>query len=257
MSPLELKKVKTSYAKDLKRFKKSQYNSNLQRLENKHFILHPEIDKYLLNLKEHIADHNPAFDFDELEILITRYNWPNAFSVGDGTLAINLGLIRKLENEAQLAFVICHESAHYFLEHTDQDFIRKHQKRNSEEFKNQIREIESSQYYKSTKIKSLIKNNLYSERSHNRRFEYQADSLGMVLFTKAGYTKNDAIEVLNILDQLNEPADYSIPFFELLKIDTLRYSKASLVIHDKHKEDVLHDDSIKTHPDCQGKNSCN
>lgn len=41
----------------------------------------------------------------------------NAFTTGDGIIFITLGLMAQLENEAQLAYILCHEVVHYLNKH--------------------------------------------------------------------------------------------------------------------------------------------
>ncbi len=241
---------KSEYKSDLKSYYKTRYASSLQRLENDHFIMHPSVSVYVDQLLDIIAQSNSTFNFDEVRVLLAKYVWPNAFSVGDGTLVLNIGLAMRLENEAQLAFVLSHEAAHYFLNHSDEDFIRRFYDKNSDAFKSKLEEINKSEYYQVTKLKELLKSNIYSERSHSRVHEFSADSLGLVFYLNAGYDISGAISTLELLDRLNEPIPDKVNIFTRLNIDTIAYPKASLNLVDLEREDVLEMDSVKTHPDC-------
>jgi hypothetical protein len=69
------------------------------------------IPRYLKNLQ----------DGDPNKILFRFYvlddDTPNAVALPDGSVFINTGLLRKLDNEAQLAFILGHEIAHVSVEH--------------------------------------------------------------------------------------------------------------------------------------------
>lgn len=247
---LSRKQPKTDYRKELKEFYKTRYNSSRRRLDDGHLLLNTEVNDYLTSLTQTIADANDQFDFTQIRVLLARYTWPNAFSVGDGTLAINMGLILQLENESQLAFILCHEASHFFLNHSDNHFIERYNSRNSEDFQAKLDEINDSEYYKATKLKELLKSNIYSERSHNRSLEYQADSLGLAMYLEAGYDISEALSTLRLLDKLNDPIELDLPLFEILDIDTVEYPPSSLNIKSREKNDALDEDLIKTHPDC-------
>jgi len=244
------KQPKTAYRKELKEFYKTRFNSSKRRLEDGHLLLNIGVNDYLTSVTQTIAEANEEFDFSQIRVLMARYTWPNAFSVGDGTVAINMGLILQLENESQLAFIICHEAAHFFLNHSDNGFIEKYNARNSAEFIAKLDEINDSEYYQATKLKVLLKSNIYSERSHTRSLEYQADSLGLVMYLNAGYDISEAMSTLRLLDKLNDPIEMDLPLFQIFDIDTIKYPTSSLNIQNSQKEDVLEDDSVKTHPDC-------
>lgn len=243
------KQPKTVYKKEILNFYKSRYQSSLNRSQKGHFYFNNEIQEYLDGLIKRIAENNKEYNFDEIFLLLTKYTWPNAFSVGDGTIAVNIGLATKLSREAQLAFIICHEAAHYFLNHSDRNFIQRFEYQNSKEFMARLQEINKTTYYQTSKVAALLRANIYSERHHNRSLEYEADSLGLVLYLNSGFDIGDAISTLELLDQLNEPLDDELSVFQSFNIDTITYSKSSLKIQNANKEDVLHDDSIKTHPD--------
>jgi hypothetical protein len=243
--------TRTDYKSDIKEFYKIRYTSSLQRIENGHLLFHRDVNAYLNSIFLSIASANVKFDFTKVKVLMSKYTWPNAFSVGDGTLILNIGLLSSLKNESQLAFVICHEAAHFFLDHSNEDFIRRFNSAHSSEFKAKIKAVENAEYYKSTKLKTLIKANLYSERNHSRLHEYGADSLGVELYLNAGYDISDVISTLYLLEKLNDPVDLDLNLYDILNIDTVAYSKSSLIVQDKDKEDVLHNDSVKTHPDCK------
>ena len=245
------KQPKEAYTKELYDYYDARYESSVKRLEHGHYLLHKDIDTYLEKIKKTIADANPGYDFASVKILIARYTWPNAFSVGDGTIAINIGLMEQLENESELVFVICHELAHYFLNHADRKFLQRYNTLNSDEFKEKIEQIEKDEYYQTTKLKALLKANIYSERSHSREHEYEADSLGLDLYIKCKFNFNNVVKTLNLLDKLNDKDyDTTLNVYSLFKVDSVKYATSSLAITDEVDKDALDDDLALTHPEC-------
>ena len=131
---------KSEYKRDLMKFYKTRYETSNARLRNEHYAFDDAVTGYLNSLKEIIDEANPDYDLSPIYVNLARYSWQNAFSIGDGTVAVNLGLVLDLKNEDQLAFVLCHEFAHYLLDHSDRSFKRRFYAQNSEEFKEQLEE---------------------------------------------------------------------------------------------------------------------
>ena len=94
-----------------------RYNYVESLLDNKAARYNDSLQSYLDEVFRQITQANPELRRLDLRYLVSNSPVPNAFSLGDGTFVINLGLVRKLENEAQLAFIICHEIAHFYLDH--------------------------------------------------------------------------------------------------------------------------------------------
>jgi hypothetical protein len=158
----------------------------------------------------------------------------NAFSTNQGIVFITLGLISQLENEAQLAFIISHEVAHYERRHTMDGYL-----------KNQ--EIFSK--------RDSYKYNSYDDRirtasSYSKDMELEADSLGLIRLAKTGYACDEAIASLFVIQfselPFNEivfnPATLQNPVMELPKDLFLDSVKPINFETDKD------DDSYATHP---------
>jgi len=94
-----------------------------------------EIDEEILILQEYVDSIvqvvNPLSDTSlSIRVYIERSPMINAGMYPDGRMQIHLGLLHILDNEAELAYVICHELSHYILRHSlraelDEEYIRK------------------------------------------------------------------------------------------------------------------------------------
>ncbi len=104
-------------------------------------------------------------EVDNYEIYITRSTEFNAFTINDGTIFVNIACLAQLSSEAELAFLMAHEYAHYQLEHGKRSFVKK--------FENKKRK---------TSLKELQQLNAFSQKN-----EMASDNLAMVMGTNAGY----------------------------------------------------------------------
>ena len=125
--------------------------------------------------------------FPELKDQIKFYTFKssslNAFVTGKGAIFVNVGLLAHLDNEAQLAFVLCHELIHYKNKHSFNKFSERYDlfnKRNKDDLLNY-----------DSKIDLLFK--------FNKNNESEADSLGIEAYNKLGYSSYAVIDALSKL----------------------------------------------------------
>ncbi len=111
---IDQKKQKLLYEAYSERFETTN-----EKIAKGHILTSPKIDQYLESILGDIFRANSGLPQNELRVLLARYPWPNASQLGEGTILLNIGLVTHLENESQLAFVLCHEIAHYVLDHVD------------------------------------------------------------------------------------------------------------------------------------------
>lgn len=85
----------------------------------------PYLETYIYSLIAKIA---PSYMLDgkpgNINLVIVRNPDLNASMFTNGTLVINTGLLAVLHNEDELAAVLCHEIAHYVLDHSMQNINR-------------------------------------------------------------------------------------------------------------------------------------
>ena len=133
---LQRKSFLTTYVKDSETYNKKQKDkyegktgreisaalSRFQKdfqdeVKNKNFVFNTGFNHYVNQMVEQILKSN-SLDFPNLKVLVEKDNSPNAYCMGDGTLVVNMGLFNWVDNEGQLASVICHELGHLFLDHS-------------------------------------------------------------------------------------------------------------------------------------------
>ncbi|MDX1445603.1 M48 family metallopeptidase [Lishizhenia sp.] len=117
------------------------------------------LSQYIKDLAKLILKDDASL-YDELDFYVLKTNECNAFMSGVGMLYITTGLLSQMSTESDLAFVIAHEVSHYQLRH-------------------------SLNFHKETKDNKSLKFN--DMAAYSKQQEFQADSLGLELFLKAGY----------------------------------------------------------------------
>ncbi|MGZ5222425.1 MAG: M48 family metallopeptidase, partial [Chitinophagaceae bacterium] len=196
----------------------------------------------------------------DARIVFSRDWWPNAYSMGEGTIAINAGLMIFLDNEAELVFVLCHELAHYYLDHTAKAIKKYVETVNSDAFQQELRRLSKTQYGANRQLEELTKSFVFSSRRHNRENEAAADRLAFSFMKKTGYDCNAIKTGLELLDKVDD----SLVFKPLALEQVFNFSgypfrkkwiqKESSIFSQLNENDsprsVKEKDSLKTHPDC-------
>lgn len=115
----------------------------------------------------------------------------NAFCLPGGKIFVYKGLFRAVQNEDQLAVVMAHEVAHAIARHGAERMSMMQVGRMGKDIAGQV--ISGGKYagainkaYGSVEGVGLI-------LPFSRKFEYEADEIGLYLMTKAGYNPREAL----------------------------------------------------------------
>lgn len=218
-------------------------------------------NNYLQQMAQLIFKSNPGISQEGYRIRFTRDDWPNAASMGEGTIIFNIGLFTKLQNESQVAFVLCHEIAHYHLKHSQHSIERYVNTTNSDEFKAEVKRIMKSRYQQGKQAEELLKGVVFNSRRHTRENESAADSMALELLKNTPFRVEDALTCLALLDSVDTDKYNVAPPLETLfnfpqhpfqkkwvqEEQSLFTAMAATTKEEKKKEK----DSLKTHPDCE------
>ena len=112
----------------------------------------------------------------------------NAYAIAGGKIYINTELLDFIKSKDELAFVIAHELAHIELKHC----IRRIQ-----------HGVNASKIDPTLGVVVQVAYNTY-RLPFNKYEEYEADSLGVVMMMKAGYSKQGAIDFFTKLAELEK-----------------------------------------------------
>lgn len=85
------------------------------------FSFGDDITKYLNEIADQVLEDDPELRA-QIRVYLFKSPSVNAFSIADGIIVINTGLVAHVKSEAELAFVISHEIAHYKEQHVFESF---------------------------------------------------------------------------------------------------------------------------------------
>lgn len=248
------------YAKDYKEIYQHQFDEIGDLWNSTRPVTAPEVNNYLQSIVKKIIDANPELQNTDARIVFTRDDWPNAASMGDGSIAINGGLLIFLNNEAELAFVICHELSHYYLDHTNKQIKKIVELYNSENFTKEVKRLSKQQYGAGKEFDELMKRMAFGSRHHSRENEAEADRQAFLFMKNTAYDCHEILSCLQLLDKVDDSAIYKPLVPEtVFNFDEYPFRKKWV-----QKESVLfgamtndaspftqaEKDSLKTHPDC-------
>ena len=246
-----------SYKKYTAEVYKERFSLIKERLTEKEIITHPETQAYLSELANEIFQANPQMDKREVRIFFSRSFHANALSMGEGTILFNIGLFHRLKNESQAAFVLCHELAHYYLNHSNNNIHSYVSTVYSDDFQKKLKSIQKSGYGQNSQLEALAKNLMFKNRRHSREFEEAADSMALELLKNTKYDVREALTCLALLDSSDKDKyDHKRPFEKQFNFASFPFKKSwlesdELVFADtKTKGEKKEEDSLKTHPDC-------
>lgn len=225
----------------------------LDDIHKKHFIKDKKFNDYLQFILNEITKANNLPD--KFKLRIARYPQPNASCDGNWNITFYIGLLKKMENEAQIAFILSHEIAHQLLSHVDKRIIETVKFKYSKDTKHDLKEIAKNEFGAGQKYIDYLKKITYDSKRHHRDQEASADSLGMLLMLNTKYNAEAAIRDMAILDSVDTDTftiDYSsffnskeYPFKNtwIAATKSLGFGGKDAFGSDK--------DSLKTHPDCK------
>ena len=260
----KIKEVKKTYSgkmsKEIEAIYKSQFEDFSRTVENKELYFDDNLQTYIQKILNEITRNNSSLSDKKIGVYFSRDPEANAYSIGDGTIIFNLELLKYLNDEAEIGYIICHEVAHYTLNHRDQSIQKEISSQNLKEVKALEKELKKSKFNKQIKSESFAKNSVYSRKNRSRLQEFQADSLGLDYFKNTNYNSASSINLLKHLSKTDIETD-SLPRVSYPKNFTTEnqkfikewvamedYSKYSYSKENIFKWDV---DSLKTHPNCE------
>ena len=252
--------LRNYYKADFKKIYENRY-TDLKELTAKNRILTDSVaNNYLQQLVKTIFINNPVISQQGYRIRFTRDYWPNAASMGEGTIIFNIGLFTKLQNESQVAFVLCHEIAHYHLRHSQNSIERYVNTINSKEYQEELRRIVKSEYQRGKQLESLAKTLTFNSRRHTREHESSADSMALELFRNTPFKTEEALSCLALLDSIDKDKYNVAPALDKIfnfpqypfqkKWIQEEQSLFSAMAASSKEEKSKERDSLKTHPDC-------
>ena len=151
-------------------FEESYYYINQMLLSGK-VVFNDSVSEYVSEIADYLLRDQPELR-KELRFYAVKSSSVNAFTTNNGLVLVNMGLLSHLENEAQLAFVLCHEISHYRKKHPMAIFLNsKKQEKNTTTVFN----------------RNNLDTDLFSKKNYSHEKEEEADLMGLELFLQTDY----------------------------------------------------------------------
>jgi Zn-dependent protease with chaperone function len=252
----------TTNSKDYKEAYNNMFETIGQLLISTRTVTEKVANDYIKAVVDKIIRTNPELTDLQLRVVFSRDYSPNAYSIGDGTIAFNAGLFVYLDNEAEMAFTLCHEIAHYYLGHSQKRIDKIIRIANSDSLKQVVKKLSKEEYNVGVQAEKLFKSLQFDIRKHSRDGEEEADRVGLRFYEKTGYNGNGFIDLMKLLDKVDDTSLFSKLNLKALlsfpgstfKDKWIKKESAIFSALDPEEASELtkrERDSLKTHPDCQ------
>ncbi|GAB4134241.1 MAG: hypothetical protein Fur0041_07320 [Bacteroidia bacterium] len=155
---------------------------------------------YVNMVADSLLAHEPELR-GKIHIYILRSPVVNAFATDQGAIFVTVGLLTRLHNEAELAYVLAHEIIHYKRRHVLSGYIEG------------VKMQEGLGQYEAM----TFENRFLKKHRYARSQESQADDEGFELLVKSNYDPHAAITAFDILAMADFPFSdtaFSKTFFE-------------------------------------------
>lgn len=168
--------------------------------------------------KRLLANHPQG---NEIKIFITRNTGLSATAWEDGTLFISVGLLSRLENDDQLAFVIAHEFSHFLEGHPFYQYVEK------------------------MKVKSVQKRTLDKLRTrlaYSKSHEFEADAKALQIMKTSPFDGREGRKVIQLLLGTNQihsldPSRLNSKAFDFTNVKKcFGYESKTFMLSDRNSE---------------------
>jgi hypothetical protein len=166
------------------------------------FIKNDTLESYVNNVMMRIASGNDLSPHAR-RVLVMRNPHVNAYCYGRGIYIVTVGLLGRLTDENQLAFVLAHEMAHDELGHIRQKIRQEADSNMTRRAKQQLKKIvtQNVDVEDIEEARSLI----YGIQRYSREKEIMADSMALVLTEGAKYNRREAVSSLSLMEKALSP----------------------------------------------------
>lgn len=157
-------------------------------LQSGKVLFNDPLTVYCNQMKDFLLRDNEAVR-KKIRIYVVKSPAVNAFATTDGILFVNVGLLAHLTNEAQLAFVLCHEIQHYIKQHPINERV----------------ETDRMDRNQTLARGTSLEDRLLAKNQYSRELETEADELGLELYLTTPYSIMALDEAFDILQYSHLP----------------------------------------------------
>jgi len=204
------------------------YQTARQILQKERLSQNPRYNAMVRRVGSHIARAAAQPGYKWEFFVIDKPDVMNAFCLPGGKIFVYSGLFKAVQNEDQLAVVIGHEVAHAIARHGAERMSMIQLGRMGKQI--------ATQTLGGGKYAGLI-NQAYGLGEtfglvlpYSRKFEYEADEIGLYLMTKAGYNPREALRFWENMRRLSRGKRKPPEFFSTHPADTHRIARLKKLI---------------------------
>jgi len=154
----------------------------LQLMQSGKILFGDSSSAYVNQVADRLFVSNPEIR-KKLRFYVVKSWYANAFATDEGIIVVSYGLLARLKTEAQLAFILAHESSHFIEKHAVTAYIEK------EEAKADLK------YWQRSSAEDFV----MKRHAFSREQESEADMQGLKLFLRSGYSTDSLLNVFDIL----------------------------------------------------------
>ena len=160
-----------------------------QVLNSGRVLFNDSVSSYLSDVLDVILKKEPELR-SKLRVYAVRSSVVNSFTTDDGIILVNIGLLAQLENEAQLAFILCHEISHFTEHHVINGYVHREELKESAKLK-----------------RTSFDEKLLTQGQYSKDIEKQADKLGTQRFLQTDYGTATILNVFDVMRYAHLPFD--------------------------------------------------
>jgi beta-barrel assembly-enhancing protease len=199
-------------------------------LTNGTVLVNSEVGNYVEKVLDKLLADKPEVR-EKMKVLMVRNPYVNAYATEQGIILVNLGLMSKVRNEAELAFILAHESIHFINNHNSNLALEEVKIQNQVEYMGN----------------SGVSEKIFRKHAYNRNLESEADIEGIDLFLNAGYNEKYAYSVFDVLDSASFPYSFQEVDLEPFRPQGFAFPDSIKLIQPS-KVVLVVDDELTTHP---------
>lgn len=230
-------KINTGQSEELQKAEDNFYLQNNyavdQILHSGAILVNDSMGLYVNRVADSLLAHDPVTRA-QINIYILRSPVVNAFATDRGSIFVTVGLLTRLHNEAELAFVLAHEIIHFKRRHVLTGYIEGVQAEKGE-----------GKYSATTAENRFLKRHSYA-----RSQETQADEEGFDMLVASNYDPHAAMGAFDILAMADNP--FTDTLFSKSLFETPQFVFPSKYYPDTAKPYKISDDEedheLATHP---------
>jgi hypothetical protein len=195
-------------------------------------LFNDEVSVYLDQVLKEILKPSPALQ-SKVRIYAVKSPSVNAFTTNNGMIFVNMGLLARLDNEAQLAFILSHEVVHYQKAHVINSYVTNI-------------EIDKA---RGDYRKLSVSEKGFAKSSFSKELEMEADLAGADLYQKSEYAKDSVDKMFDVLLKADLPLAWTPFNKQLFESGTYIFPDSlSLFTPEKIVINEDYDDSKSSHP---------